>query len=280
MDWQGIPYKFLNDTADSVNLAVTALPRIVFDSQPDYTSPIITGVVSVVAGLIPALIAFYTFKRNAVILKSEREAQQIFLRAERAEQQRFLENERAVHIASTEKDRETQLVIAKRSFDMQVLSVNRQDWINRLRDLLAEYVSFSSELLVLKYNTLIHTDLLKKTVEIRTENIRVNKIDAFREDQVSASFDLSKAVEKFVEFRRQETLLTSKIKLMINPSEYWYGELLKVFNEINLLHIGFNELNDEDYQKRKAAMFVLLDDLLKCSQGLLKYEWERVKKGV
>ncbi|MFJ5401193.1 hypothetical protein [Pectobacterium sp. 21LCBS03] len=280
MDWQGIPYKILNDTADSVNLAVTALPRIVFDSQPDYTSPIITGVVSVVAGLIPALIAFYTFKRNAVILKSEREAQQLFLRSERAEQQRFLENERAAHIASTEKDRETQLAIAKKNFDMQVLSVNRQEWINRLRDLLAEYMTLAPNLLTVKHNLLVRSDAMKKASELRKENPHFNNDDRFRADFNSISSDLSKGTEQFVECRQKEKLLTSKIKLMINSNEKWYAEILKCFDEVKEIYFSLDGFEEDEYIKKTEAMIEVIDKLLKSSQSLLKYEWDRVKKGV
>ncbi|MEQ9871068.1 hypothetical protein ABRP77_17750 [Pectobacterium odoriferum] len=279
MDWQGIPYKMLNDTSDSINLAVTAVPKIVFDNQPDYTSPIITGIVSVVAGLIPALIAFYTFKRNSVILKSEREAQQVFLRSERAEQQEFLKAERAVHISSTEKDRETQLAIAKRNFDMQVFSVNRQEWINRLRDLLAEYMTLAPDLLTIKHSLLIRTDAFNKTLALRKAHPDLNSNDIFRDDIDSISSELSKANANFVECRQKEKLLTSKIKLMINPSEKWYVEIRECFDEVERIYFGLKEFEGDDYIKRTAAMLETIDRLLNSSQDFLKYEWERVKKG-
>ncbi|WP_406640857.1 hypothetical protein [Pectobacterium brasiliense] len=280
MDWQGVPYKFLNDTADSINLAVTSVPKIILDSQPDYTSPVITGVVSVIAGLIPALIAFYTFKRNSVILKSEREAQQGFLITERKEQQEFLKNERDLHIFSTEKDRETQLAIAKRNFDVQVFSANRQDWINRLRDLLADYMSFAPSLLTAMHNLLLRDGAFKKISVISNNHKNLNHGDKIRVDYDYALSELSKATDVLVEYKQKEKLLTTKIKLMINPSDKWYFEIIKCFNEITMVYSGLKIVEVDDYMERSAEILKIIDRLLKSSQGLLKYEWERVKKGI
>ncbi|HCD5239902.1 TPA: hypothetical protein NBU62_005253, partial [Klebsiella pneumoniae] len=124
MAWLGVPFKLLEGVDDSISLSVHALPNIVLkSSDSDYTSLWITALVSIIAGLIPAGIAYYTFVQNSKNIKVERLDQQDFLKKERGEQQRFLREERATQIINSEKDRKSQAEIAKINFNMQVLSV-------------------------------------------------------------------------------------------------------------------------------------------------------------
>ncbi|HBE9077626.1 hypothetical protein [Serratia fonticola] len=281
MTWQGIPYKLIsNEAVETVNLALRSIPKIVIDSPPDYTSPIITAVVSVIAGAIPACIAIWTFKRNSRNTKSEREAQQRFLTQERAEQQLFLKEERAAQIASTEKDREAQLAIAKQNFNMQVLSVNRQAWINNLRDLLADYSSIAPELLNAKFNYLNKKGAYDTVLKKLQENTDHSLADKYQKLFSHHSSELNISMDNFEIVKGKATLLVAKIKLMLSPKEHWYAELNREFNVVEIIYNTFTELDMSVYSSKIAELDNCLDSVLKISQGLLKYEWERVKQGV
>ncbi|MGF6193172.1 hypothetical protein [Serratia sp. 2723] len=281
MTWQGIPYKLIsNEAAETVNLALRSIPTIVIDSPPDYTSPIITAVVSVIAGAIPACIAIWTFKRNSRNTKSEREAQQRFLTQERAEQQLFLKEERAAQIASTEKDREAQLAIAKQNFNMQVLSVNRQAWINNLRDLLAEYSAMAPNLLNAKFNYLNAKQTYSSTLKQGTDNPANYSLDSYKKILDRRSAEFVESVNDFEAVKLKGSLLVAKIKMMLSPKEKWYMALSAEFREIDIIYNSFEELDMSVYPSKLEGMHKCLSSILEISQDLLKYEWGRVKKGV
>lgn len=280
MAWQGVPFKFLIDNSQSLNLAIRNLPELVLKTDPDYTSAIITGVVSLVAGVIPASIAIFTFFKNSKIIKNERIEQQAFLKAEHEEQQQFLKEERAAHAASMEADRNTQELIAKRSFDMQVLSANRQAWINKLRELLAEYMSHAPDCLTMQFefiNSKVHFQSISQKKN-HFDGIGVQN-DALDESFFSASDRLSKSIKNLNDHRVKEGLITGHIKLMLNPREKWYGTLSEIFSNISITWNSLNALDEEVYLRKIAEMRQQIDSCLACSQELLKYEWSRVKKG-
>lgn len=281
MNWQGIPFKYLSaDPSDTVNLALQSIPRIIVDSPTDYTSPIVTGIVSLIAGIIPACIAIWTFKRNAFNTKSEREKQELFLVNERAEQQKFLQEERAAQIASTEKDRQTQLLIAKQNFDVQVLSVNRQQWINNLRDLFAEYMALVPLLLDAKFKYLNEKTYYQKAIEQGERDSKRYQVEAYRADLTRRASTFEQALNVFDDVRTRERLLISKIKMMISPKEKWYSIFEFQFNEILINYNSFEELNIDEYQKKIGIQNQCINATLNAAQELLKHEWERVKKGV
>ncbi len=280
MAWLGVPFRFLSENSDSINLAVNSLPNLVLKSDPDYTSAVITAVVSLVAGIIPAGIAMFTFYRNAKIIKDERVEQQSFLKTEREEQQRFLKEERAAHTASMEADRETQKEIAERNFNIQVLSVNRQAWINKLRDLMAEYMSAGPDFLTAQFNFINHKKYFQlvsdKKLECLNQNINSEAIDKSYSD---ASEKLQQSINILTEYRIKEKLLTSKIKLMLNPEEKWYPMLVDIFGRVSTIYNSFDVLDEDIYFAKIQEMNQQMEQCLNCSQELLKYEWNRVKKG-
>lgn len=280
MAWQGIPFKFIGENYNSLDLAVNKIPDIVLKSDPDYTTVIITGVVSLVAGIIPAGIAIYTFIKNTKIIKDERVAQQSFLKVEREEQQRFLQEERASQVSSMEKDRETQRDIAEQNFNMQVLSANRQAWINNLRDLLSEYMTLSPDLLQAQNEFIIYCSsyegILSNTKKCFVEH---NKVEEQKQLE-SASVKLEVARANLNSKKEKERLLTAKIKLMLNPSESWYGEIVMIFNSVSIIYNSLNIGNKDSYFDKNIQMIEAIDSLVGLSQKILKYEWERVKKGV
>lgn len=280
MAWQGIPFKFIGENYNSLVLAVNKIPDIVLKSDPDYTTVIITGVVSLVAGIIPAGIAVYTFVKNTRIIKDERVAQQSFLKAEREEQQRFLQEERASQVSSMEKDRETQRDIAEQNFNMEVLSANRQAWINNLRDLLSEYVTLSPDLLRAQNEFIIYYSSYENIVSNTKNRFAAHDVIEEQKQLESASVKLEVARENLNSKKEKERLLTAKIKLMLNPSESWYGEIIIIFNSVSIIYNSLNIGNKDSFFDKNIQMIDTIDNLVGLSQKLLKYEWERVKKGV
>ncbi|CAI0711013.1 Uncharacterised protein [Serratia ficaria] len=281
MNWQGIPYKFISeDTANTVNLALQSIPKIIVDTPTDYTSPFITGVVSLIAGIIPAGIAIWTFKRNATNTKMERERQEIFLTNERAEQQRFLQEERAAQIASTEKDRQTQLLIAKQNFDMQVLSLNRQQWINNLRDLLAEYLAMIPLLLDARFKYLNKHVHYNKVYEQGESDPERYGLEFYRNELNRRTSELNESLASLDELRTQERLLNAKIKIMLNPKEKWYTDFKLQTSKVIVNYSDLNDLDINKYKEKLAVQEKCVESILILTQELLKYEWERVKKGV
>lgn len=280
MSWQGITFKFLStDPADTVNLALQSIPKIIVDSPTDYTPSIVTGIVSLIAGAIPAGIAIWTFKRNASNTKLEREKQERFLISERAEQHRFLKGERATQIASIEKDRNAQLAIAKQNFDMQVLSVNRQGWINSFRDIVADYISISPNVLYLK-NEVILMSMRWTKLSTKAENVAIFSDDYFRDNYDKAGIDLKKAVETFGNEHIRTKLLVAKIKMMLNPNEKWCGILMEQFANIESCYKDLDKQDLNLYKNKLDSINKSNEVILITTQNLLKYEWERVKKGV
>lgn len=281
MAWLGVPFKFLTDNSDSLTLAINSLPNVVLKSDPDYTSAVITGVVSLVAGIIPAGIAIFTFFRNSKIIKQERIEQQSFLKTEREEQQRFLKEERSAHTASMEADRENQREIAERDFNLQVLSVNRQAWINKLRDLISEYMAFAPNLLTVnveyKNNKIYFQNISEKRMDLLATTIPSDFIEKV---YAEASGKLEYSIRKIYDCSVKEKLLTGNIKLMLNPDEKWYGELVNIFDEVSIISSSIVDSNDASLPVKIKEMNHQMDLCLNCSQELLKYEWERVKKGI
>lgn len=281
MAWLGVPFKFLTDNSESLTLAINSLPNLVLKSDPDYTSVIITGVVSLVAGVIPAGIAIFTFLRNSKIIKQERVEQQSFLKTEREEQQRFLKEERASHAASMEADRETQKNIAERNFNVQVLSANRQAWINKLRDLISEYMSIAPDFLTVKYEFNNHNHYFKSIADKKIRLLEQHNVtnEAVEKNFADAAEKLNRAITKLSECRIKEKLLTGNIKLMLNPEEKWYPILSGIFIEVTKIYNTLDGLEDDIYLSKINEMSHQMELCLCCSQDLLKYEWERVKKG-
>ena len=280
MAWQGIPFKFIGENYNSLDLAVNKIPDIVLKSDPDYTTVIITGVVSLVAGIIPAGIAIYTFVKNTRTIKDERVAQQSFLKAEREEQQRFLQEERASQVSSMEKDRETQRDIAEQNFNMQVLSANRQAWINTLRDLLSEYMALAPDLLRVQneFNNCVNEHNLKSS-NIKKVFAVHDKVEE-QSQLANASVRLNTAMEILNSKKEKERLLKAKIKLMLNPSENWYAQITTIFNRVTIIYNSLNRTRMDSFDEKNVEMIDVVEELVTFSQKLLKYEWERVKKGV
>ncbi|WP_046869699.1 hypothetical protein [Microvirga massiliensis] len=134
--------------------------------------------------------------------------------------------------------------IARIEFKANVLSVNRQKWIETMRDLVA---SLNAQLLT--------TAAIRHTVEEPTGSVIARDPELFR---------------------RVESLLrtVSKIELMLNPLEKDHQQLEALMSgAVNQLR---SPSPDGDIEER---IDVISRDIIQASQAILKREWVRVKRG-
>ena len=134
--------------------------------------------------------------------------------------------------------------IAKFEFKTNVLSVNRQKWIDTMRDLVA---SLNSQLLI--------AAALRQTMN------EPSGILIARDPELS---------------RRVENLLrtVSKIELMLNPLKQDHQQLNVLMKEA-IDHLRSPLLED----RVEDRIEVISHDIIQVLQGILKREWVRVKRG-
>lgn len=227
MAWLGVPHRFFSDGSLEYSfLNVTKIPKIVVDSGFAWDS--VLG--AFIAGLIPAYIAWYTIKKNISAMKEDRVHQQ----------------------DSFDKDRNAQLEIATKNIQAQVLSANRQQWINNLRDSTAEYI------------TSIHS--LRKSRTIARHCLSLSKKDGTdffiaHRDAINAMTNDARIVDN----------LKYKILLLINPAEFEAIEINRILNEVKLNTGSFKE------KPNKIRLDELSKELVEITQVYLKKEWVRVK---
>lgn len=126
---------------------------------------------------------------------------------------------------------------AQRQSRVTVLSANRQAWINTLRDLIAEYISITG---------LVHAGDWSSRTEI-----------------------------EFDQKMERLSLLSAKVRLMLNPKEEDHQRLGQLLGEL-LLTMGGRAAAGDKREAQRARM--LVDELVPLSQSILKREWERVKR--
>lgn len=227
MAWLGVPHPFLSGNyVDYSFLNVTKIPKIIVDSGFAWDS--VLG--AFIAGLIPAYIAWYTIKKNISAMKEDRVHQQ----------------------DSFDKDRNAQLEIATKNIKAQVISANRQQWINSLRESTAEYLSA------------VHS--LRKSRTIARHCATLSKKDGtdffiVHRDAINSMTNDARIVEN----------LKYKILLLVNPAEPEAIEINRILQEISL--------NTGSLQKRpnKQNLYALGKELIAITQIYLKKEWVRVK---
>jgi hypothetical protein len=146
---------------------------------------------------------------------------------------------------SIDKQIKTSKEIAQIELNKSVKSLNRQQWINSLRDSVSEYIA------------------LLETFNAEFQNAKkLNKLEIFLTEQ-SYALDIRK--------------LGVKIELMLNPNEEKSKIFLKNFMELSVLIFNncqkdAGPFDNDKYLLNKYQIF----DILK---SILKEEWERVKKG-
>ena len=132
------------------------------------------------------------------------------------------------------------LDIAKRQFNASVLSVNRQEWINTLRDQISELVA--------------DTILLRQEVEQYQQE--PGRLFARAGRVLRCSF---------------------KIKLLINPKEADHVNLVESIDRLMILVVkSAKKVEDKNID---SQFRVIRDEIVSKSQEILKREWERVKEG-
>ncbi len=130
-------------------------------------------------------------------------------------------------------------LVARQQFKATVLSKNRQEWINKLRDLLAEYEA-------ILYN--VHADF-----------------------KLSGALGNRKKNEGLSETMRAN-MIRSQVKLLINPKETDHAALI----DLMLKFRDAASQGDDDHTKSFSA---LDKKYIHLAQSILKREWKRVKKG-
>jgi hypothetical protein len=137
------------------------------------------------------------------------------------------------------------LMVAKRQFSANVLSTNRQKWIDALREALAEMISLLVAALVVKSNWR----------------------DAWEGGRAPLANDaaLLDKVQRLV-------LAQSKIHLLINPNEADHQQLCTAIDGALL------RLRSEHSEDSETEADIQL--ITRLAQKILKREWQRVKRGI
>jgi len=133
-------------------------------------------------------------------------------------------------------------LIAKQQFKATVISANRQQWINNLRDCIADFQT-------------------KAKIAFVETCLALNK-----ETAVAAN------VKNHDEALKGMRFLVNKVALLLNPNETDHSELVLLIKQLEDLCINGDPNNREVEEK-------LQDSITSTGQKILKREWERVKRG-
>jgi len=136
------------------------------------------------------------------------------------------------------------LSVARRQFNANVLSANRQKWIETLRDLLAELISLLVAALVIKSGW---------------------------KDKWDKGLGLINTDRAFLAKLERIVLVQWKIRLLINPTESDHRELY------DTIATALKRLQSE--KSHDAETEADIESITKLGQSILKREWERVKRG-
>ena len=135
------------------------------------------------------------------------------------------------------------LSVARRQFNANVLSANRQRWIETLRDMVAELISLIVTALVVKAKWHGNWDQGRGAV---------------------ADPALMEKLQRLV-------LIQSKIRLLLNPTETDHQQLDRAIDA------AIKRLQSE--QTEDAEMEADIQTITRLAQSILKREWQRVKRG-
>jgi hypothetical protein len=136
------------------------------------------------------------------------------------------------------------MAVAKRQFNANVLSANRQRWIEALRDMMAEVISLMVAVLVVKQ-------------QWKGEWNRGR-------GAIAADPKLLSKLERLV-------LVQWKVRLLVNPSEAEHAALVR------RLDSALERLEREDVDE--VATRADVDEITRLSQTILRHAWARVKQG-
>ena len=138
------------------------------------------------------------------------------------------------------------LSVAKRQFSANVLSANRQKWIETLRDTLAEFISLLVAAIVVK----------------------ANWKESWEQGRAPVAADRALLVEV-----ERMVLSQYKIRLLINPNE---SDHVKLYQSIDaaMRRIRFEKAATDQETEHD------IEEITRLAQGILKREWQRVKRGI
>ena len=132
--------------------------------------------------------------------------------------------------------------IARQQFRATVLSANRQQWINTLRDCIADFQTKAK--------------------------IAVVEADLAEHDETSFAANEKNHDEAMKTMR----FLANKVALLLNPNEADHSELISLLKRLEDHCIN----GDPSDRKTEGE---LQDSITSTGQRILKREWERVKRG-
>jgi len=135
------------------------------------------------------------------------------------------------------------LMIARRQINANLVSANRQRWIETLRDLVAEMIS------LLKTGAYVKLALSRK-----------------EESFTPSAPTLLEKVERLM-------LVKNKIRLLINPTEADHRALL------GAIETALARVLQPEHQDIVATVDADVETITQHAQLILKHEWGRVKRG-
>lgn len=225
MAWQGIPYpSFISNTLDA-GLTVTKIPEIIVDTGIGWDTIFGSVLAAFIGAALPTAVAWYTIKKND-------------------------------DLAAT--DRDNQRHLAEMAFDSQVLSTNRQQWINTLRSYCSEFIMSCEKH---KRYRRLHT---AEREGARWGNGKNEKADEY--------FDV------VVDSEHRILELATNIQLMLNPHE-WTSKAILMCQKSMIYMLENEEISTfyEEGSEVEKAYRRLKELYIKSSQRCLKTEWKRVK---
>jgi hypothetical protein len=230
MIWQSLSFSSIGGFTSNFNYwDISTIPQLSVFTHPDFAWDTLVASVTaaIIASAIPAFIAWWSIRKNISTLREDREKQ----------------------LQGLDKDRNAQVTISSNNIRAQIVSANRQAWINELRNASSE---FGAEVLKIVYKR----KQLYKEIEANLDHNYIKQLQLENIDEEYKMF-----------------LLFNKIILMINPEEeeskkvlYSMGRLKTMID--NLLKTGNI---DVESLNREHGLFI------RCIQFVLKKEWVRVK---
>lgn len=215
MGWQGVPFLLQSsEFVESKFITLNKIPLISVDTGFGWD----TFTSTVLAGLITGGISWYAIRSNNKTLKQERDNQER---------------------------------LAKIQLKAQFVSVNRQQWINELRDAAAMYISGVAKL----WNN-----------QIQAHNAYVKKYE-LDSDEIN---DYKKQRDILL---GEMSYLVAKITMLLNPSERESSEVIDIISDIaeEINGMQFDRPYDSKHLNDKS---VDLKDKVQC---ICKMEWEKIK---
>jgi hypothetical protein len=136
------------------------------------------------------------------------------------------------------------LLVARLQFNANVLSTNRQKWIEALRDMLAELISLLVAVVVYKSSWKDRWDQRLNTIAENPE--------------------LLLKLERIV-------LVQWKIRLLLNPTDAEHQELVR------LIQVAFKRVQSPEASDAETEADI--ESITRLGQTILKRTWQRVKRG-